>query len=430
MIFFFFFFHLNKLIIQTDKIYDNKRMGLFGKLLRLFIIFKGIQFILVYFTPCQFDTSSQIIINNLKNSSPYNPIITTILNKLIVWDSVYFNDLYINPIRFEHQFVFCPGWIKFIKILIKGDNYYFFQISSILISNIFHFISVIILYYLTNEIINGNELINYYSSLFFIISPAGIFLTTNYSENFNNLLTLLTLFIYFKAINFNDVNQFSNKSINNKFMYVLSGIICSISFTVRANSLFLGILYLLDLYHFLQNMKRNKKDSITQIIYSLITGSLLFFTFLGTNIYHYITFCPSRGEWCNNIFPSLFKFAQDHYWNVGFLKYWTMNNIPNFILVAPVLSFNIYAINYMINYLPKYRKLLPIIIINSLTLIGGVFFWNIQILNRITSFSPLLYWTLADNQQDGKYWVRYVIYYSILWSCIQAVLFAGFLPPA
>ena len=51
----------------------------------------------------------------------------------------------------------------------------------------------------------------------------------------------------------------------------------------------------------------------------------------------------------------------------------------------------------MIQYLPKYRKLLPIIIINGLTLIGGIFFWNIQILNRITSFSPLIYWTLADN---------------------------------
>lgn len=409
-------------------------MNLFGKLLRLFVLFKGIQLILVYFTPCQFDTSSQIIINNLGSSS-YNSIITNILNKLIVWDSVYFNDLFINPIRFEHQFVFCPGWIKFIKIFgqNKDINYYKFQLLSVLLSNIFHFISLIILYYLTNEIYgngNGNGKLSYYSSLLMIISPAGIFLTTNYSENFSNLLILLTIFIYFKAINFNDVKQFSNKSIRSKSLYVLSGIICSIGFTVRANSLFLGILYLLDLYHFLQNMKRNRKQGIIEIVYSLITGSLLFFTFLGTNLYHYMKFCPNRGEWCNKMFPSLFQYAQDHYWNVGFLKYWTINNIPNFLLVLPVLSFNIYSIIYMIQYLPKYRKLLPIIIINGLTLIGGIFFWNIQILNRITSFSPLIYWTLADNLVKKKYWVKYVIYYSIMWSLIQTVLFAGFLPPA
>ncbi|RCK60813.1 GPI mannosyltransferase 2 [Candida viswanathii] len=407
-------------------------MGLFGKLLRLFITFKLIQLVLIYFTPAQFDTSSQIIIDNLpKSTSPYNAIITTILNRLIVWDSVYFNDLFVNPIRYEHQFVFCPGWIKLVQA-VAGDtnNYYVLQFTSVVMSNMFHFISVILLYYLTNEI-NGGGIISYYSSLFFIISPAGVFLTTNYSENFSNFLTLLALLAYFKAVNFNDVNQVSNKSIRNKALYVASGVVCAVAFTVRANSLFLGILYLLDLYHFWQNSKKPIRcDAILLMGYAVLTGSLLFCTFVGTNVYHYLKFCPGRGEWCNYAIPSLFQYAQDHYWNVGFLKYWTANNIPNFLLVLPVLLFNIYAIVYMVGQLPKYRKLMPIIIINAMTVFGGVFFWNVQILNRITSFSPLLYWTLADHHLGGKYWIKYAVYYSLLWSCIQAVLFAGFLPPA
>lgn len=391
------------------------------KLLRLFIIIKLIQLAIIYFSPCQFDTSSELIIQNLSSTSSsksyYNVIITTILNKLIVWDSVYFNDLFINPIQFEHQFVFCPGWIQLIK-LFNIKNYYTAQLTSILISNLCHFASVITLYYLTKEMDMKFGLV---SGLLMIISPAGVFLTGNYSENLSNLLTLLMFLTYYKSINFNDVKQPSNKSITNILGYIISGIFCAINFTVRANGLLLGVIYVFDLYHFIQN------KSSSQIILSIITGSILFMTFLMTNIYHYIKFCPGR-EWCNNTFPSLFQFAQHHYWNVGFLKYWTPNNIPNFILVLPVLIFNIYSLGYMYQELPKNRKLLPLIVINGLIVVGGTFFWNIQILNRITSFSPLIYWTLAYNLK--KPWAKYAISYCIVWNFVQTGLFAAFLPPA
>ena len=414
-------------------------MMILWKLLRLFIIIKSIQLIIIYFSPCQFDTSSELIIENLSittattTTTNFPIIITTILNKLIVWDSVYFNDLFINPIQFEHQFVFCPGWIQLIKFFSSisssnnnnNNSYYTAQLISIIISNLCHFASVVVLYYLTKEMDMKFGLM---SSLLMIISPAGIFLTTNYSENLSNLLTLLMFYTYYKSMNFNDIKQPSNKSIINIFIYILSGIICAINFTIRANGLFLGMIYLFDLYHFIQN------KSPLQIILSIITGSFLFLTFLMTNIYHYIKFCPGRNEWCNNIFPSLFQFAQYHYWNVGFLKYWTINNIPNFLLVLPILLFNIYSLNYMYQELPKNRKLLPLIVINGLIIIGGTFFWNIQILNRITSFSPLIYWTLAYNlnlnMNMNKFWSKYVIGYCILWNFIQTGLFAAFLPPA
>lgn len=209
------------------------------KLLRLFIIIKLIQLAIIYFSPCQFDTSSELIIQNLSSTSSsksyYNVIITTILNKLIVWDSVYFNDLFINPIQFEHQFVFCPGWIQLIK-LFNIKNYYTAQLTSILISNLCHFASVITLYYLTNEMDMKFGLV---SGLLMIISPAGVFLTGNYSENLSNLLTLLMFLTYYKSINFNDVKQPSNKSITNILGYIISGIFCAINFTVRANGLLL-----------------------------------------------------------------------------------------------------------------------------------------------------------------------------------------------
>ena len=82
----------------------------------------------------------------------------------------------------------------------------------------------------------------------------------------------------------------------------------------------------------------------------------------------------------------------------------------------------------MYQELPKNRKLLPLIVINGLIVVGGTFFWNIQILNRITSFSPLIYWTLAYNLK--KPWAKYAISYCIVWNFVQTGLFAAFLPPA
>lgn len=415
-----FFFHFD-LYDELGKAMSHRSLW---SLLRSFLILKLIQLTIIYFTPSRFDTSSQLIIDELASSSstasPYNDIITTILNKLITWDSVYFNDLFVNDIAYEHQFVFCPGWIKLISLL-PSTNYYQLQLWSILISNGDHFASVLVLYYLSKTIYDSR--ISYISSLMMVVSPAGVFLTTNYSENLSNLTTLLTIYLYYKAIDFNNVTTRSNKSIKSIWLYLLSGIVCAFSFTVRANSLLLGILYLVDLYDF-SIIDQNLRSSVL----SIITGSILGTTFLGQNKYHYLTFCPQRQGWCLNKFPSLFLYAQSHYWDNGFLSYWSLNNIPNFILVAPVLLWNCYSVRTMWKVLPQYRKLLPLVVLNALIIIGGVFFWNVQILNRITSFSPLIYWTLALNYK--KPWFKYILGYMLTWNLMQTALFAAFLPPA
>ncbi|GFR47147.1 hypothetical protein Agub_g8838 [Astrephomene gubernaculifera] len=46
-------------------------------------------------------------------------------------------------------------------------------------------------------------------------------------------------------------------------------------------------------------------------------------------------------SWCSSRLPYIYGFVQAQYWNVGFLRYWTLQQLPNFLLAAPVLLLSI-----------------------------------------------------------------------------------------
>ncbi|KAF8594119.1 hypothetical protein BDV93DRAFT_459619, partial [Ceratobasidium sp. AG-I] len=41
--------------------------------------------------------------------------------------------------------------------------------------------------------------------------------------------------------------------------------------------------------------------------------------------------------WCASRLPMIYGFVQSHYWDVGFLRYWTVAQFPIFIIAAPML---------------------------------------------------------------------------------------------
>ncbi|XP_070667974.1 uncharacterized protein [Malus domestica] len=42
--------------------------------------------------------------------------------------------------------------------------------------------------------------------------------------------------------------------------------------------------------------------------------------------------------WCKARVPSLYNYIQSHYWGVGFLRYFQVKRLPNFLLASPILS--------------------------------------------------------------------------------------------
>lgn len=183
-------------------------------------------------------------------------------------------------------------------------------------------------------------------------------------------------------------------------------------------------------------------------------------------------------EWCSNTLPSIYSFVQAHYWNVGFLKYWTISQIPNFAMAAPPLLLILYSSTTIIRTstsqvltllrtsssrtsaapnrdaspLPSatldlwspsdsgsLNKLPHALHALALSLIL-LFSAHTQIALRVLPTLPFMHWSLAQlathrevGQKEGqtmeRIW-RFYIGWAVVWFALSCVLWSAFLPPA
>ena len=84
---------------------------------------------------------------------------------------------------------------------------------------------------------------------------------------------------------------------------------------------------------------------------AILEAVVVMLPFLLTQFHAYGLYCSHRDvgmvadgddvqveprPWCLDSLPSLYGFVQRHYWNNGFLAYWTMQQVPNFVLASPM----------------------------------------------------------------------------------------------
>jgi len=133
--------------------------------------------------------------------------------------------------------------------------------------------------------------------------------------------------------------------------------------------------------------------------------------------------------------------------NVGPFRYWTVSNIPLFLLATPALCLLTYS---AVDVLRDPRVLLqgsPSTTSTPRTIHKRTLVWSIalpqlvlallaltsyhvQIITRISSGSPLWYIWLAAKVQDQPTRFSVVIRWMVMYALIQACLYASFLPPA
>ncbi|NXN03441.1 PIGV mannosyltransferase, partial [Sylvia borin] len=126
-----------------------------------------------------------------------------------------------------------------------------------------------------------------------------------------------------------------------------------------------------------------------------------------------------KPPWCSQRFPLVYSYIQDTYWNVGFLRYFELRQIPNFLLALPVTLLGSWAAWTYVSTNPRHCLTLGLerrkseergkardgfcgpaafvyVVHATALLVFGFFCMHVQVLTRFLGCSsPILYWFAA-----------------------------------
>lgn len=171
----------------------------------------------------------------------------------------------------------------------------------------------------------------------------------------------------------------------------------------------------------------------------------------------YLQFCTDSNapDWCSARLPLIYSYVQSKYWDVGLFRYWTIAQLPNFILAAPPLALLLWAssthmkqhgfdkLSNIVHAIRSRRdkddpnesllvadQITPHAIHAFVLCLILIFASHTQIALRLSSSLPFTYWAAArlwiEKPQFAKLWTGW----SIIWSTISLVTWGLFLPPA
>ncbi|XP_054724420.1 GPI mannosyltransferase 2-like [Uloborus diversus] len=368
-----------------------------------------------------------------------NVFITYLLSGFSRWDAQYFLHIALYGYTHENTLAFFPlfpislrGTTKIISTSFLGilDELNCALISGVFINSIFFALSAVFLYKLTNCIFQS-EILALSSALTYCFNPASIFFSALYSESLFACLTFGGLWALERGNHFTGV------------------IALSLSAAVRSNGVmsfgFVG--YLLLKLHFKYRYKFTHYYSpdfihiLKTILVISIYAVIFIIPFASYQLYCYLLFCTSYlpesdmpevvadfvtkydlklpsdpSKWCSWNIPMSYSYIQSRYWDVGFLNYYVVKQVPNFLLAAPIFTIIILS---FVKYFKQNKSalwhlgLLPnqyddvsdiyncsrccpyFLHIFFVTLFCAVFI-HIQVLTRLLcSSSPVLYWIAA-----------------------------------
>ncbi|KAI2470233.1 glycosyltransferase family 76 protein [Annulohypoxylon bovei var. microspora] len=390
-----------------------------------------------------YDTSSTLLSPGIASSHESTFDLGT---KLTRWDSIYFIEASRRGYLYEQEWAFGSGLPTVISFFTQALSSVGVQahgflepIIGVLVAHASHLFSVLALYQL-GLVVCKNQRLSFIAALLHIISPAGLFLSAPYAESTFALLSFTGYLFFAKGL------LGPKRTFAHDVSLVASGMWFGFATTFRSNGLFNGIPFAIALAQELTTSPT--PTSIRRRCALLVGGLAIAIGFVAPQLSAYQTFCfaQSPRPWCTSGMRSIYSFVQERHWNVGFLRYWTLPNIPLFLLATPLLYLLIKSglefVRLPLNIMTE--KSIPAdschlsLLVQSMALVQLVLAilaitnYHVQIITRISSGYPLWYWWLAKLliDQNTSTFGSNIVRFMVMYAAIQGTLFASFLPPA
>lgn len=320
-------------------------------------------------------------------------------------------------------------------------------ISGFIVSNLAFIMCSLVLYQMSKLVLK-DETLAFRSALVFTWSPANPFFFSLYTES---------LFALFSFSGMALAVLGPQGRLSKIFVNFLAACLFAVSTSIRSNGIVLSGFLLYPALHRAFTSLRNKKYALA--VYEILESTILsltcclpFVSYLASAYYKYCV--GFTRPWCQGVLPNIYSFVQNFYWNVGFLNYYRVHQIPNFLLASPVLILSFGAIYYyvkqnwpLVKTLGLFEKMdghhhpkmagffSPInfvfIVHLFVLLLTSVPVIHIQVLTRfLFSQCPPLYWFVAYilSSTRSEYIKKFYLTYAVVFNVLGMILFANFLP--
>lgn len=216
------------------------------------------------------------------------------------------------------------------------------MVIGLSLSCVFFTMAAVVLYKLTRLKFKDRR-IALFSSVLFCINPATVFMNSIYSES----MFVCFLFIGLYCL---EISQNTYSIVIGSFAFALGsttrsngilccGFVCYFLIKRLVNSLFNQVQPQIVFKH---NTWKERLSLISKTACTLIiSNAIILSPFFIFQYYGYHLYCnnsPPTPPWCNKTVPLPYSYIQDHYWDVGFLRYYEVKQIPNFLLALPMVT--------------------------------------------------------------------------------------------
>ncbi|WOK93210.1 GPI mannosyltransferase 2 [Canna indica] len=269
------------------------------------------------------------------------PRIGVAIEASVVWDGVYFVRIAECGYEYEQTYAFFPLLPACISILSRSlfaplvpliGYRAVLALSGYLLNNL-AFSLAAIFFYRISLLVLKDAAAALRASVLFCFNPASVFYSSIYSESLYALFSLGGIYYLF-----------SGENIAAMLLLVVSG-------SARSNgALNAGYFCFQALRHTCDAIAHKKKFiyAAKEIVTGAIYSSLIFMPYILYQRHGYLNICLDGTNdlrpWCKKRIPHLYGFLQSHYWGVGFLRYFQVKQLPNFLLASPILSLTVGSI--------------------------------------------------------------------------------------